>query len=54
MISNELIKYLDNVYVEFLIKLFNVCLNGVHPWKESIITPLHKKVACMIPVTEQL
>ena len=44
MMSNEILKALDSSHIEFLTEFFNVCLdNGVYPWNESIITPLHKK-----------
>ena len=44
MISNELLKNLDSDHQELLLYLFNSCFNnGVYPWRESIITPLHKK-----------
>ena len=44
MISNEILKNLDEDHTKLLQNLFNSCLtNGVYPWNESIITPLHKK-----------
>ena len=44
MISNELLKCLDINHLNFLTKLFNLCLDfSIYPWNESIISPLHKK-----------
>ena len=43
MISNEILKSLDVSHLEFIIKLFDKCLDcGIYPWNENIITPLHK------------
>ena len=44
MISNELLKCLDNAHRTLLTNLFNACLTKcVYPWNISIISPLHKK-----------
>lgn len=44
MMSNEILKALVSSHIEFLTEFFNMCFdNGVYPWNESIITPLHKK-----------
>ena len=44
MISNEILKSLDSNHLAFLINFFNVCFeNGVYPWNENVISPLHKK-----------
>ena len=44
MISNEILKNLDKNHLNILLNLFNSCYNnGIYPWNESIITPLHKK-----------
>ena len=43
-VSNEILKCLNSDHLNFLKKLFLVCLEkGIYPWNESIITPLHKK-----------
>ena len=44
MISNEILKYLDQLNVNLITRLFNLCLDsGTYPWNVNIITPLHKK-----------
>ena len=44
MISNEIIKLLDEDHLQFLLKLFDLCLEShKYPWNESVIFPLHKK-----------
>ena len=44
MISNEILKYLDQENVELLTIFFNKCFEtGTYPWNANIITPLHKK-----------
>ncbi len=44
MMTNEILKSLDTLHIEFLTNLFNICLNySVYPWNESIISPLLKK-----------
>ena len=44
MISNEILKGLNDFNVSLLTKLFNICLSsGTYPWNVNIITPLHKK-----------
>ena len=44
MISNEILKSLNNRNITFLTNMFNLCLeSGTYPWNASIITPLHKK-----------
>ena len=43
MISNEILKSLDTRHLEFIVKLFEKCLDcGIYPWNENIFTPLHK------------
>lgn len=44
MVSNELLKCLNNDHIDFLTNLINSCFyHSIYPWNESIITPLHKK-----------
>jgi len=43
LISNEMIKSLNEKGIQVIQKLYNHCLeSGAYPWHESIITPLHK------------
>ena len=43
-IANEFIKACGDHMISALTHLFNQCLsNQVYPWKESVVTPLHKK-----------
>lgn len=43
-IANEFIKTCGDHMIAALTHLFNQCLaNQVYPWKESVVTPLHKK-----------
>ena len=44
MISNEILKSLDCDHRLILRDIFNACFtNGIYPWNNSIISPLHKK-----------
>ena len=44
MISNEILKNLDETHIDYITKYFNICLdNSVYPWNENVITPLLKK-----------
>ena len=44
IISNDIIKCLSVKSRIGLVKLFNSCLHkGVYPWRNSLITPIHKK-----------
>ena len=44
MISNEIIKALNQSMRQLLLRLFNICLSsGIYLWARSVITPLHKK-----------
>ena len=44
MISNEILKSLNNRNIIFLTNLFNLCMeSGSYPWNASVITPLLKK-----------
>ena len=44
MISNEVLKLLDEEHQMMLTQVFNCCFKqGIYPWNSSIITPLHKK-----------
>ena len=44
LISNEMLKNLNQQFKGLLLKLFNDCLlQGVYPWNHFITTPLHKK-----------
>ena len=43
-IANEFIKVCGPHVTSALVNLFNQCMvNRVYPWKESVVTPLHKK-----------
>ena len=43
-IANEFIKACGAPIITALVHLFNQCMtNKVYPWKESVVTPLHKK-----------
>ena len=43
-IANEFIKACGDHMIAALVHLFNQCMqNRVYPWKESVVTPLHKK-----------
>ena len=43
LISNEMLKNLDNNFIQLLLKLFNACLqHGIYPWTTSTITPIPK------------
>ena len=43
LISNEMLKNLDNLAIEALVHIFNRCLDyGAYPWHSSVITPIHK------------
>ena len=44
IISNDILKLLSTNSKKCLLRLFNKCFDdGVYPWHNSIITPLHKK-----------
>ena len=44
MMSNDILKLLDASNKQCLLKLFNRCFDdGMYPWNNSIVTPLHKK-----------
>ena len=44
MISNDILKTLDDNHVDTLTNILNHCFStGNYPWNNSIITPLHKK-----------
>ena len=43
-VANEFIKACGTHMMAALVHLFNQCMtNRVYPWKESVVTPLHKK-----------
>lgn len=43
-VANEFIKACGDHMISAITHLFNQCLkNRVYPWKESVVTPLHKK-----------
>lgn len=44
LINNEMLKNLNDNFVDTILKLFNHCFDtGTYPWHESIITPILKK-----------
>ena len=44
MINNEILKSLNNDHRNLLLDIFNLCFTqGIYPWNESVISPLHKK-----------
>ena len=43
MVSNEILKSLDENHLDFINKLFNTCLDfHIYPWNENVMSPIHK------------
>ncbi len=52
MISNEILKSLNNNHRDLLKNIFNSCFtNGIYPWNESIISRFTRKETELTPIT---